>query len=207
MAQCPQPSRARGEPRPPDGRRLVRPGEARGRARDVGPVREREDPRLPQGEDPEAGARLPPRQGADLRRGRRQPHRRLVLERRVAESRAPGLRPAVRVRASGHRGRGVELRRDRRRPAAPGARRLDDARGRACRGRGAGGGRRRGDRGAARVGRRARAGGRAPGEGGRHARRRPRRLRRRGAARHGRRARRRAALRRARGGARRCVGG
>ena len=167
---------------------------ARHRSRHVGPLREREDPRLPQGEDPDAGARVAARQGAHLRGGRGQPHRRLVLERRVAQPRAPGLRPAVRVRAAGHRGRRLELRRDGRGAGAPRARRLDDARG------------------AARaevevpqesvdaeiealreaVAELAPAGDR-PAQRGRHARRRPRRLRRRGPARHRRRARRREA--------------
>ena len=122
------------------------------------------------------------------------------------ESRAPGLRPGLRVRASRHGRRSVELHRDGRGAGAPRARRLDDARSRACRDRGAAGrGGRRG-RGVARVGRRARAGGRSSREGGRHAPRRSPRLRRRGPAGHGPRAGRRAALTRARGGARRRVG-
>ena len=158
MAACPdRRRRARREPRPADRRGLAGAGEARGRARDVRPLGEREDPGLPQGEDPEARPRLAPRQGADLRRGGGQPHRRLVLERGLAQPDPPRRGAAVRVRAPGERGRRLELRRDGRRAAASGARRLDDARGRARRGRGAAGGDRRRDRGAARVRRGARA--------------------------------------------------
>ena len=75
--------------------------QARGRPRDVRSRGEREDPRLPQGQDPDPRPRLASGEGPDLRRGGGEPHRRLVLERGVAQPRAPGLRAGVRVRASG----------------------------------------------------------------------------------------------------------
>ena len=93
MATCPpRPRGARRESRPPDRRRLLRPGSARRRARAVRPVRERQD-RASAREDPAARPRLPDRQGSDLRRGGRESHRRLVLERHLAKPRPPVAEP------------------------------------------------------------------------------------------------------------------
>ena len=69
----------------------------------------RQDPRLPQGQGAAAGARAARRQGAPLRRGGREPHRRLVLERRHAHARAPGRAARVRLRAADERRRGLEF--------------------------------------------------------------------------------------------------
>ena len=62
------------------------------------PRRERQGPGLPQGQGADAGARLADRQGAALLGGDREPHRRLVLERRGASA-----HPARRAAGAGLR--------------------------------------------------------------------------------------------------------
>ena len=146
------------------------------------------------------------RQGADHGRGGRQPHRRLVLERRRAGAHPAGRAAAVRLRAADRRRRDwqftatvpvqpkvdvvdwTEL--EVGKPEAEVPEELVARSSRRCASRSPSSSRRR-----------------PAGEGGRHARRRHRLARGRGAARHGRRARRRPARRGGRGGARRRLGG
>ena len=122
---------------------------------------DREDPGLPQGQGPAPGARAEGRQGAPDDRGDREPHRRLVLERRRADARAADRAARVRVRAPDGRRRGLGVQRDLPRAGEAGAAGLDDARGRRDRARGSGGARAAGARRAPLDGRGARPGRRA----------------------------------------------
>ena len=132
---------ARPATRPPDGRRAGARRPPRGRARDHRPRVVSQDPRLPRRQGADAGARAARRQGAHLRRGGRQPHLRLVLERRRPRAHPARRAAGVRVRAADRGGR-LALHRDRARAAEGRGRRLDGARGRAARRRGPGGARR-----------------------------------------------------------------
>ncbi len=89
-----------------------------------------QDPRLPRRQGAAAGAAPAHRPGAAHDRGRREPHRQLVLERRGAHT-APADRAAgVRLRAARLRRRGLAVHRDGRGSGEARGRRLDDARGR-----------------------------------------------------------------------------
>src|SRR5437762_2981341 len=82
---------ARAEPHAPDGgcrpaRRPSRRGACGERPRGL-----RQDSRLPQGQGADAGADPARRQGAPLPGGRREPHQRLVLERRDPRTASPGV--------------------------------------------------------------------------------------------------------------------
>ncbi len=180
---------ARRQPRPPHGRRLsararARGGACRGRSRRIG-----QDPRVPQGQGAAPGTPRERRPRSAVGRGRRVAHRRLVLERCVAVAATPGGNAGVRLRASRQRGRALDVQRHGRGAANPRDRRLDDARGAACRVGGARGARSAGARRAPQLGRRARARRRPRGARGRHTRRRSRGRGRRRAVRHRRRAR------------------
>ena len=157
--------RARRESRPPDGGRVAARARARRRARDERPLRVGQDPRLPQGEGADAGARLEDRQGPDLGRGGRVAHQRLVLVGGVAHAAAPDLAARVRLRAADDGQGGVVVLGHDRGAADSRDRRLDDARGAARRGRGSAGARRPGARGAAADRRGARARRRSAGPG------------------------------------------
>ena len=151
LLEWPGASRSRGaprEPRPADGAGAVARRPPRRRARRVRPRQVGEDPRLPEGQGAAPRARRARRPRAPHGRGRRQPHRRLVLERGRAVARPPGRAARVRLRAARVGGRGLAVHRDRRRAGEARARRLDGARGRRVRGGGARGARRARARGA-----------------------------------------------------------
>ena len=168
---------ARGDPRrragrghrPTHGRRSGPRRPPRRRARDLRSRVVGQDPRLPAGQGPDAGALPAARQGAHLLRGGRQPHLGLVLERGGAGQDPADRAAAVRLRAADGGRPGLAVPGDRARAAEDRGRRLGRARGAAARRRGAGRARRPGARGAARVGRRARSRRRPPGAGRRHA--------------------------------------
>ena len=106
------------------------------------------DPRFPQGQGADAGARLQ-RIGKEQRlpRGGREPHRGVVPERARRDEDSPDHPARVRLHASREPGAGLQLHGDGRRPAEGRGRRLDEARGRRRRCRRATGAGRPADRG------------------------------------------------------------
>ena len=104
-----------GKPRSADGAGAVARRAPRRRARGLRPRRARQDPGLPQGQGAAPGARAEGRPRAAHDRGGREPHRRLVLERRraaraSARSRSPSTtsscpRPTTRTGSSSRRSR------------------------------------------------------------------------------------------------------
>ena len=96
--------RARRQQGSADRRGTRRRRQACRRPRRDGPRRERQDPGLPQGQGAAARAQAAHREGAPVRGGGREPHRRLVLERGCADAHPPGRAARVRLRASRRRG-------------------------------------------------------------------------------------------------------